>query len=179
MKETLYGQVAEKILNLIHNGVLKEGDKIPSIRQLSRELKVSINTAKEAYWKLERQNYIVAVPQSGFYVKKRPADSSLREVIDPRRLDPQEVSLCRIYGAFQDLGQCTPEVSLGIATLNPEFWPTEKMGRFFQEAMRYQADESCNYIMPPGYKQLREQIARQGLSCGLEKTETGAIVERV
>ena len=176
MKETLYGQVAEKILNLIHNGVLKEGDKIPSIRQLSRELNVSINTVKEAYWKLERQNYIVAVPQSGFYVKKRPADSSPREVIDPSRLDPQEVSLCRIYGAFQNMGQCTPEVSLGIATLNPEFWPTQKMGRFFQEAMRYQADESSNYIMPPGYKQLREQIARQGLSCGMDLSPDDIIV---
>ena len=70
MKPTRYGQVAERILNLIHNGVLKKGEKIPSIRQLSQELNVSINTVKEAYWKLERQNYIVAVPQSGFTSKE-------------------------------------------------------------------------------------------------------------
>ena len=63
--------VAERILNLISKGVLKEGDKIPSIRQLSKELNVSINTVKDAYWKLESRNYIVAVPQSGFYVKKQ------------------------------------------------------------------------------------------------------------
>ena len=71
MKTTRYEQVAEKIINLIKKGVLKEGDRIPSIRQLSQELNVSVNTVKEAYWKLENCNYIEAVPQSGFYVKKR------------------------------------------------------------------------------------------------------------
>jgi DNA-binding transcriptional MocR family regulator len=176
MKQTRYGQVAERILNLINNGVLKEGEKIPSIRQLSQELNVSINTVKEAYWKLERQNYIVAVPQSGFYVRKRSSDIPTREEIDPCRLDPQKVSLCHIYGAFQNMGQCTPEVSLGIATLNPEFWPTQKMGRYFQEAIRYQEKESYNYIMSPGYLQLREQIARSGLSCGLDLSPDEIII---
>ena len=176
MKTTRYGQVAERILNLINNGVLKEGEKIPSIRQLSQELNVSINTVKEAYWKLERENYIFAVPQSGFYVQKQFSDISPKEEIDPSRLDPQEVSLCHIYGAFQNMGQCTPEVSLGIATLNPEFWPTQKMGRYFQEAMRYQEIESYNYIMSPGYSQLREQIARLGLSCGLDLSPDEIII---
>jgi len=77
MKPTRYGQVAERILNLINNGVLKQGEKIPSIRQLSQELNVSINTVKEAYWKLERQNYIIAVPQSGFYVQKQSSNLSI------------------------------------------------------------------------------------------------------
>ena len=176
MKPTRYGQVAERILNLINNGVLKEGEKIPSIRQLSRELNVSINTVKEAYWKLERHNYIVAVPQSGFYVQKQSSDTLAKEEIDPSRLDPQKVSLCHIYGAFQNMGQCTPEVSLGIATLNPEFWPTQRMGRYFQEAMRYQEKESYNYIMSPGYSQLREQIARSGLSCGLDLSPDEIII---
>ncbi len=176
MKPTRYGQVAERILNLINNGVLKADEKIPSIRQLSRELNVSINTVKEAYWKLERQNYIVAVPQSGFYVQKKSSDAPAKEDIDPSRLDPQEVSLCHIYGAFQNMGQCTPEVSLGIATLNPEFWPTKKMGRYFQESMQYQEKESFNYIMSPGYSQLREQIARIGLSCGLDLSPDEIII---
>jgi DNA-binding transcriptional MocR family regulator len=101
---------------------------------------------------------------------------SAKEEIDPSRLDPQEVSLCHIYGVFQNMGLCTPEVSLGIATLNPEFWPTHKMGRYFQEAMRYQEKESYNYIMSPGYLQLREQIARLGLSCGLDLSPDEIII---
>ena len=70
MKKTRYEQAANRILTLIENGVLKEGEKIPSIRQLSQELNLSVNTIKEAYWRLENQGFIAAVPQSGFYVKK-------------------------------------------------------------------------------------------------------------
>ena len=106
MKTTRYEQVAERILNLIKNGVLKEGDKIPSLRRLSKELNVSVNTVKEAYWKLEDRNYIFAVPQSGFYVKKQSADLERRRSVDPSRWDPQDVSLCRVYGAFQDTVPC-------------------------------------------------------------------------
>jgi len=176
MKATRYGQVAERILNLINNNVLKAGDKIPSIRQLSQELNVSINTVKEAYWRLEAQNHIVAVPQSGFYVKKQSPEGLEKNTVDPSQMDPQEVSFCQIYGAFQDMGQCTPGVSLGIAALNPEFWPTAKMGQFFQEALRYQENETYNYLMSPGYMPLREQIARFGLSSGLDLSPEDFII---
>ena len=176
MKTTRYEQVAEKIVKLIHNGALKEGDRIPSLRQLSHDLNVSINTVKEAYWKLENHNYIEAVPQSGFYVKKQSNDFSEQSIDLPWQLNPQEVSLCRIYGAFQNIGQCTPEVSLGICVLDPQFWPNEKMGRYFNDAIRNQEYDTYNYLMPPGYQPLREQIARLGLSSGLNLSPDEIII---
>lgn len=165
---TRYEQVAERVVRLISNGVLKPGDRVPSLRQLSKELNVSLNTVKEAYWRLEDRNYIVAVPQSGFYVKQRSALETPSDKPDPALLDPQEVSLCRIYGAFQEAGRCTPEVSLAIATLDPEMWPREKMGRFMQETVRENQGEAYNYQMSPGYAPLRDQIARHSLACGLD-----------
>lgn len=168
--------VAERILGLIRKSVLKEGDRIPSIRQLSRDLNVSINTVKDAYWKLESRNYIVAVPQSGFYVKKQAVFSATQEAEDPHHLDPQDVSLCRIYGAFQNLGQCTPEISLAIAALAPELRPAAKMGRFITQTLRDQELESFNYIMTPGHLGLREQIARWGLSCGLDLSPEDIVI---
>ncbi len=176
MKATRYEQVAERIIHLIQNGILKDGDKVPSIRQLSRELRVSVNTVKEAYWKLENLNFLTAVPQSGFYVNPPTTSAGSRAEPDPTLLDPQKVSLCRIYGSFQNNGQCSPEISLSIATLNPELWPTEKMGRFFQEAMRNQEFEAYNYIMSPGYGNLREQIARFSLACGLNLSPDELII---
>jgi DNA-binding transcriptional MocR family regulator len=160
--------VSQRILNLIRTGTLKEGDRIPSIRQLSRELEVSINTVKDAYWKLESRNHIVAVPQSGFYVKKQPADTLFDQTVDPHHLDPQDVSLCRIYGAFQNMGRCTPEISLAIAEMAPALRPTTKLERFFTQTFREQMLESFNYLMTPGHMELRKQIALLGLSCGLE-----------
>jgi DNA-binding transcriptional MocR family regulator len=176
LKTSRKEMVSKRILDLIRSGALKEGDRIPSIRQLSRELKVSINTVKEAYWKLESRNHIVAVPQSGFYVKKQPVGMLENKTVDPHRLDPQDVSLCRIYGAFQNMGQCTPEISLAIASLAPDLQPKAKMGRFFAQALREQELESFNYLMTPGHGELRQQIARLGLSCGLELTPEQIVI---
>lgn len=167
-KKTRYQQVADRIRHLIENGGLREGDRIPSLRRMSDELHVSINTVKEAYWRLENQNHITAVPQSGYYVKKPPILSLEHTQVDPRQLDPQEVSLCQIFGAFQNAGQCTPEIRLAVAHLDPDFWPVDTFGRYFQEAARSQAAEAFTYLVSPGSRALREQIAQQGLFCGLD-----------
>lgn len=177
MKQKRYEQVAEKIVNLIQNGVLKEGDKIPSLRQLSQELSLSITTIKEAYWRLEDKNYITAVPQSGFYVKKQsvlgmdPVDT-----IKPQMLDPQVVGFCQVYAAFQEHGGRPPKVNLGIARLDPDFWPGEKLGRFLNEAVKYSEREALDYILPPGHMPLRQQIVRQGLSAGLNLSPEEIII---
>jgi DNA-binding transcriptional MocR family regulator len=167
MKVTRYEQVADKILNLIEHGVLKEGEKIPSMRQLSKELGVSVNTVKEAYWTLEKQNHIEAVPQSGFYVKKiaREFETSL---LDPALMDPQQVGLCQIYGAFQYSGKYSPELNLGLSNMHPDFWPVDKLGKYMHEALRYHDHDSFSYVMSPGYLELRKQIARISLSGGME-----------
>lgn len=175
-KPTRYEQVAQRIRHLIENGVLKEGDRLPSLRKLSEELQVSINTVKEAYWRLENQNHITAVPCSGYYVKKQPQLSQAHVAIDPAQLDPQEISLCQIFGAFQDAGQCTPEIRLAVAHLDSVFWPSEILGRYFYEAARNQADEAFNYLIAPGSRALREQIAKQGLSCGLDISPDDVVI---
>jgi len=167
-KPTRYEIVAERIGHLIENGALKEGERLPSLRQLSEEMRVSINTVKEAYWRLENQNRIKAVPRSGYYVKKQSVLGPAHVVVDPVQLDPQEITLCQIFGAFQEAGQSTPEIRLAVAHIDPSFWPSEALGRFFQEAARNQPDEAFTYLISPGSRILREQIAQLGLSCGLD-----------
>ncbi|HRK22295.1 MAG TPA: winged helix-turn-helix domain-containing protein, partial [Fimbriimonadaceae bacterium] len=50
---TLYQEVAGKVRSLIADGVYRPGDRIPSVRQLSRQLKVSVTTVVDAYRLLE------------------------------------------------------------------------------------------------------------------------------
>ena len=57
-KYTLYENVADKIHQLIIKGTYIVGERIPSIRQLSAQLNVSINTVKEAYALLECKQII-------------------------------------------------------------------------------------------------------------------------
>ena len=70
-KRPLYEEVAGKIDYLIEQGTLRPGDRVPSIRSLSKQLQVSINTVKEAYNLLEDRCLLEARPQSGYYVRAR------------------------------------------------------------------------------------------------------------
>ncbi|WP_240732201.1 GntR family transcriptional regulator [Geobacter sp. FeAm09] len=67
----LYERVAGEMATLIGQGTFRAGDRVPSIRQLSRRFDVSINTAMQAYALLEDQRLIEARPQSGYYVRAR------------------------------------------------------------------------------------------------------------
>lgn len=66
--DPIYEQIAKQIKNLIFNGELSEGELLPSIRSLSKELKISVITTKKAYEKLEDEGFIDTVPGKGSYV---------------------------------------------------------------------------------------------------------------
>src|SRR5580698_6068516 len=64
----LYEQLAELIVGMIENGALEPGMRLPSVRAVSEEHRISIATALQAYRLLEDRGVLVARPQSGFYV---------------------------------------------------------------------------------------------------------------
>ena len=65
--ESLYIQLYEKIRDGILSGEIKEGEKLPSLRSLSKILDVSITTTQTAYNQLLVEGYIISRPQSGYY----------------------------------------------------------------------------------------------------------------
>src|SRR6476620_3706172 len=67
-----YIDVADRIEKLIENGILKVGDKLLSVRALSKEQGISLSTAFQAYYHLESKGLIEARPQSGYYIKFSP-----------------------------------------------------------------------------------------------------------
>ena len=67
----LYEQITAQIKNLILNGALKEGDALPSMRILAKELRISVITTKRAYEELEREGFIVTQSGKGSYVAAR------------------------------------------------------------------------------------------------------------
>ena len=68
----LYLQLAEKLENLIRNGSMKTGDKLLSVRSLSKEQGVSMSTAFKAYMELEGKGLIEAREKSGYYITYTP-----------------------------------------------------------------------------------------------------------
>ena len=65
----LYEQIEEQLKSQILSGALKEGDALPSMRVLAKELRISIITTKRAYEDLERDGFIVSVTGKGSFVK--------------------------------------------------------------------------------------------------------------
>ncbi len=66
-----YEELAGFITGLIDGGTLLPGSRAPSLRQISRQRRMSLSTALQAYRLLEDRGVLEARPQSGFYVARR------------------------------------------------------------------------------------------------------------
>lgn len=67
-KRPVYEQIKGQIKELIIAGVLKEEEKIPSVRELAVELTINPNTIQKAYRELESEGYIYSVRSKGSFV---------------------------------------------------------------------------------------------------------------
>ncbi|MFO7341195.1 GntR family transcriptional regulator [Caldibacillus debilis] len=67
-KTPLYLQIKEQIKEQIMKGILKEGDPLPSMRELAKELRVSVITTKRAYEELEQEGFLVSTVGRGTFV---------------------------------------------------------------------------------------------------------------
>lgn len=75
----IYEQIVDQIKTLIRNGGLKEHEILPSVRSLSKELKISALTVKKAYDHLEAEGFVVTVHGKGTYVAAINAELLLEE----------------------------------------------------------------------------------------------------
>src|SRR5688500_9665008 len=86
----LYQRVAERIEQMIAKGALKSGERVPSVRKLSGQQRVSVSTVLQAYSILESKGLIEARPQSGYYVRPRagraPEPEASRGIAAPVRV---------------------------------------------------------------------------------------------
>ena len=75
----IYEQIVDQIKMLIRNVELKENDNLPSVRTLSKELKISALTVKKAYDNLESEGFTVTVHGKGTYVAATNTELLLEE----------------------------------------------------------------------------------------------------
>ena len=67
----IYEQILQQVKGLILRGELREGEALPSMRLLAKELRISVITTKRAYEELEREGFLVTVPGKGCFVAAR------------------------------------------------------------------------------------------------------------
>lgn len=167
-KQPLYEEIAARIGALIDQGTYRPGERIPSIRALSRQMQVSINTVMEAYARLENTGKVEARPQSGYYVRTgapEPGPDSARG-----ETGEEPVACCvsieegpmRIMRTLSDPSQ----VPLGSGIPNSDLLPVDRLNRMLASESRRFRMQSVSYTGPRGTKRLRTQIARRSLSYG-------------
>lgn len=175
-QEHKYSEVADRIETLIEKQVLKVGDKLPSVRTLSKEQGISLSTAFQAYYTLESKGLIEARPQSGYYVKfSRNNIHALPQVCDPPD-DATPVSVDQmINNVYTNLNN-GKILNFSMAAPAVELLPMAKLRKAVAHALRESKTSCLHYEHVQGNLMLRRQIARQAFNWGGTPSEEDIVV---
>jgi DNA-binding transcriptional MocR family regulator len=162
----LYMRIADGITQQMAVGALRPGDRVPSLRRLSQQHRVSLSTALQAYLWLETRGYLEARPQSGFYVRAPFAASIPEPQFEARTSQPTVVGTRAILADIMASASDPANVPFGAGGANPELFPTRRLNQITRRVVREQPLHSMRYDFPPGLEVLRRQIARRASAVG-------------
>jgi DNA-binding transcriptional MocR family regulator len=157
-----YEEVAGFISALVDVGTLMPGARAPSLRAISRERKVSMATAMQAYRLLEDRGVLEARPQSGFYVA-RPAPA--RKPPNTSR-PPARATAVSVSGVIVKLLEHASDpklVPLGCAIPDANLLGASRLDRHLARTARQRGRDFNIYTGPQGDPRLRREIARRTL----------------
>lgn len=158
----LHVRVADTIRHLIEDSTLKTGDKVPSVRSMSRQAGVSISTVLQAYANLEADGVVVAKPQSGYFVS--PMAASYVRVPDRifcTELTPRPAPAFNLWGSIYESATNEDILPLGLANPKSELLPVKGLSRAVRQVLNESPEKCIQYSFPPGELVLRQQIAAQ------------------
>ena len=161
---TLYYQLADKLRRLVQTGAFTPGEKLPSIRRLSEEHRVSLNTAKSALALLEDWRVIEVRPQSGHYVR-RPAEE-LPRLSSTSPNGEACVIQTNIPTRMNSAIGSGAEPTLGAAVQSTQLMPLGVLNKSYQKVMRDLPDACFGYDGVPGHETLRKSISKRGGEAG-------------
>jgi DNA-binding transcriptional MocR family regulator len=175
-QEHKYVEVADRIEALIEKKVLKVGDKLPSVRQLSKEQGISLSTAFQAYYSLESRGLIEARPQSGYYVKFSRNHTFDLPKVSPPPDDAVPVSVGdMINNVYMDFNnEQILNFSMGAPAV--ELLPMAKLNKAVMHSLRESRTSCLHYEHVQGNVGLRRQIARQAFNWGGTPSEDDIVV---
>lgn len=108
----IYQQIAEQLKEEIMSGKLKQGEYLPSIRGLAKDLKISVITTMKAYEQLAEEGLVTAVQGKGFYVNAQDSDMLMEQ-----HLRKVEAALLEAIAAAKIAGMQEQELVETLKTL--------------------------------------------------------------
>ncbi len=161
-----YEQLAGELAGLIEQGTYQPGDRLPSVRKMSRQRGISISSVLQAYLLLEGRGLIEARPQSGYYVRQTRGFPLPEPGISHAGQNPLQVNVHDLVMMVMRDANNPALAHLGAANPNLELLPIEKLDRILARLVKRRDLESHDYLMPPGLEALRVQIAQQAVNSG-------------
>ena len=164
----LYEALAEEIAQSIRSGVLKLGDRLPSVRQASTSRGVSPSTVFEAYYLLEAKGLIRARERSGYYVTAGAnvlppePDTAQTTSGESRTVDVSHM----VFDILQSI-RTRDVIPFGSAFPSPLLFPLPRLARSMAASLQGMAPWSTVDDLTPGNQALRRQIALRYLADGL------------
>ncbi|MFY1840382.1 PLP-dependent aminotransferase family protein [Achromobacter xylosoxidans] len=171
-----YEKLANEIAKSIRDGVLRVGDKLPSVRDACSSRGVSPSTVFQAYYLLEARGLVRARPRSGYYVNAR--DDSLPPEPDPSCPDGESTELAiseRIFDILDSVRNrdVTP---LGSAFPSPLLFPLPRLAQAMSAHLKRQDPLDTIEDLSPGNPGLRRQIALRYLIAGINVPANDIVV---
>ena len=111
----IYEQIKDQIKSQILSGELKEGDKLPSLRELARDLRISVLTTTRVYTELEKEGFITNIQGRGCYVLGEGS-----ELLKEHMLREMERNLSDALKAAKIAGLDISEVHQALDLMNEE-----------------------------------------------------------
>lgn len=105
-EKPIYEQIVVQIKGLIIHDELTEGEMLPSIRNLAKELQISVITTKRAYEELENERFIETVPGKGTFVA-----SQNKELLKEKKMKIIEEKLSDVVDESKSFGVTYEELS--------------------------------------------------------------------
>lgn len=114
-KEPLYEQIKKQIKSAILSGELQEGEAIPSMRKLAKDLNISVITTKRAYEELEKEGFIYSIVGKGSFV----AEQNLELIRERKRMVIEEQLRAAIANS-KEIGLSVEELQQLVCILAEE-----------------------------------------------------------
>jgi DNA-binding transcriptional MocR family regulator len=157
---TAYVRIAEGLIGQMERGVLRAGDRAPSLRALSRQQRVSVTTALQSYMLLENRGYLEARARSGFFVRSPFASEIPEPQFEAGRARQGSLGMDDILQDVFMAANDPANIGFGAGFASPQLFPARRLNLNLRRIIHRDPGHSSRYDFP-GCEQLRRQIARR------------------
>lgn len=162
-----YHKLADSVQQMIESGTLRAGDRLPSLRSMARDYRVSVTTVMSAYEVLENRGLVDARNRSGFFVRPRIPAIERLPMQQEASAAPRHIERPDMYDEVIAAINEPSIVPLGCALPSKAVIPAKRLASISAAVLRKYGAGAFSYSVSPGRIELRHQIVKRMLTAGV------------